>query len=246
MSGTISRREAVKVIGLGALGVSLGCAASGSAVAQDPRPDTAPAALAGPQPYGLPPLTYGFDALAPVLDERIVHIHYSEHTAGYVRGLNATLKKLEAARESGDFTNVRPLSRDLAFHGSGVVLHTLYWNSLDPGGPREPGGALRAAIDRDFGSFAAFRKQLAAASNQVEGNGWGILAYEPVGRKLLVLQAENHHNLTIWGVVPLLAIDVWEHAYYLQYENRRSEYVDRILTIIDWPSVAARYDDAVA
>jgi Fe-Mn family superoxide dismutase len=239
MSESISRRNALKTIGLGALAASLSCAAGGSALADDdPAIQMPPPA---PRAYELPPLPYAFGALQPVLDEKLVRIHYARHSAGYFRGLNATLKDLEAARAAGEFSRIRALSRDLAFNGSGAVLHALYWMGLKPGEQSEPKGTLAAAINRDFGSPGALRRQLLEAAKHVHGSGWGILAFEPVGRRLLVLQAENHQNMTIWGVQPLLAIDVWEHAYYLQYENRRAEYLEKIFTIINWPAVSARY-----
>ena len=243
MSESISRREALKTIGVGALAASLGCAASASALAAEGAELST--VLPASQAYELPPLPYAFDALQPVLNESLVRIHYAKHSAAYFDGLNTTLRKLEAARAADEFSRVRALSRDLAFSGSGAVLHALYWMGLKPGEQSRPKGTLAAAMNRDFGSFEAFRQQLLEASKQVQGSGWGILAYEPVGRRLLILQAENHQNMTIWGARPLLAVDVWEHAYYLQYENRRAEYVDKLFTIIDWAAVSARYATAV-
>jgi len=122
------------------------------------------------------------------------------------------------------------------------VLHTLYWHSMTPGGSGGPRGDLRRMIDRDFGSFAAFKSHFLAATKAVEGSGWGVLAYEPMGERLLVLQAEKHQNLTIWGVTPLMVCDVWEHAYYVQYQNRRADYVDAFFGLIDWPGTAQRLE----
>jgi len=195
--------------------------------------------------YTLPPLPYPYDALAPKIDEETLRTHHDKHHAGYVRGLNATLEKLEEARAAGDHTWIKALSRDLAFHGSGHVLHSLYWVSMTPR-ETEPKGKLLSALGRDFGSFEAFKAQFLAASKKVEGSGWGLLVYEPLGDRLLVLQVEKHQDLTIWGVVPLVACDVWEHAYYLQYRNRRADYVDNFFTLIDWPAVAGRYENAVS
>ena len=251
MPSLMSRREATKALGLGALAVSLGSAASARAGEKhEHRHDAGdkqkrPADAAAPGPYEMAPLPYDFGALAPVLNEQIVRLHYSKHTAGYFKGLNAALEQLEQARGQGDFSRIRALSRDLAFNGSGAVLHTIYWSSLTPGGPAEPEGRLRDGIDRDFGSFDACRNQLLEAAGSVQGSGWSVLAYEPFGGRLVILQAENHEDQTIWGVRPLLVIDAWEHAYYLQYENRRDEYLRRIATIIDWPAVAARYEAAL-
>jgi len=240
MSAFISRREAAKVMGLGALAFSLG--AVGASAAGKPQQHADGSAR---KPYQPAPLPYAFGALAPVLDEQTVRLHYTRHTTGYFKGLNTALEQLEQARKEGDFNSIRSLSRDLAFNGSGAVLHTIYWAGLSPGGPVEPGGRLRDAIERDFGSFEACRKQLLAAASSVHGSGWSILAYEPLGARLVILQAQDHQDQAIWGVRPLLAIDAWEHAYYLQYHNRRDEYLRRIATIIDWPAVATRYEVAL-
>ena len=236
MAERMGRREALGAVGLGALAVTLGGASSCAA---------APAAIAKTKEYELPRLPYGYDALAPQIEERVLRLHHTKHHAGYVRGLNATLAKLGQARAAGDFVAIKALSRDLAFHGSGHVLHTLYWQSMQPSPAGEPAGALRAAIERDFGSLAAFRAQFAAAANKVEGSGWAVLGFEPMGRRLLVLQAEKHQNLTIWGVAPLLVCDVWEHAYYAQYHNRRGDYVEAFCALINWPGAARRFAQAV-
>jgi len=160
--------------------------------------------------------------------------------------LNKALDELAKARAEGNFGAIQALSRDLAFHGSGHILHTLYWNSMKPGEPTLPEGSLAEAVDRDFGSFDQFKGQFTAASKQVEASGWGVLGYEPMERRLLIMQAEKHQNLTFWGIVPLMVCDVWEHAYYLKYENNRGDYVDAFFNIIDWESTAKRYEMALA
>jgi len=238
MPASISRRAMLKAAGLGAAALAMGGRVDLAKGAEPPA-----AAL---KPYELPPLPYAYEALEPVISKEILQLHHDKHHAGYVKGLNTALEKLEAARKAGDQSQVQALCRDLAFHGSGHVLHTLYWQSMKPGGSAEPNGALREAIDRSFGSLAAFREQFLAATKAVEASGWGLLVHEPVGNRLLVMQAEKHQDLTIWGVQPLLACDVWEHAYYLQYQNRRADYVDKFFGIIDWPSVAQRFARAMA
>jgi Fe-Mn family superoxide dismutase len=190
--------------------------------------------------YTLPDLPYGYDALKPVLTEETLHLHHDKHHAAYVAGMNTALDKLQAARQSGDFAAIRAVSRDLAFNGSGHVLHTIFWNSMKPGGSKMEGDFAKA-VNQDFGSADAMTKQLAQASKDVEASGWGVLAYEPIGGKLMVLQAERHEDLTIWGVTPLLVCDVWEHAYYLQYQNKRAEWVDNFLKIANWDFAAQRY-----
>jgi len=233
MSGSMSRRGMLKSVGVGVATAALAGAGGASVFAQG-------RAVKSSLEYALPPLPYGYDDLEPGLEERVLHVHHDKHHAGYVKGLKATLAKLEAAREAGDFAAIKALSRDLAFTGSGHVLHDLYWKSMTPGESGEPKGELAAALARDFGSLAAFQAQFLAATKKVEGSGWGVLVYEPVGARLLVLQVEKHQNLTVWGCAPLLVCDVWEHAYYVQYQNRRGDYVDAFWQLIDWPGVAER------
>ncbi|MCD4686292.1 MAG: superoxide dismutase [Anaerolineae bacterium] len=197
--------------------------------------------------YELPPLPYAYDALEPYIDEQTMRLHHDKHHLGYVNGLNAALEKLAAARASGDYAAVKALSRAAAFHGSGHFLHSVFWPNMAPagnGGGGEPDGELAAQIVKDFGSFANFKAQFAAASKAVEGSGWGLLVWEPNGGQLEVLQAEKHQNLTQWGVVPLLVIDVWEHAYYLKYQNARGAYVDAFWNIVNWADVAERFKAA--
>lgn len=245
MSDSLRRREFMKSVGLGtvaaALGGSAACAAQGGAAAGSPIA----AAAAAADGYTLPPLPYGYDALEPFLGRQTLTLHHDKHHQGYVNGLNGVLSKLQAARTAGEYGAVKSLSRDLAFHGSGHVLHTIYWQSMRPGG-RPLEGEFAAAVRRDFGSTEAFLQQFAAATKAVEASGWGVVAYEPIGDRVLVLQAEKHQDLTVWGVAPLLVCDVWEHAYYLDYQNRRGEYVDAFMGVADWGFAAERYMDARA
>jgi Fe-Mn family superoxide dismutase len=198
-----------------------------------------------PKTYELPKLPYAYDALAPAISAEILQLHHDKHHAAYVNGLNAALQKLEDARAKSDFALVKALSRDVAFHGSGHVLHTLYWNSMKPGGSGDPTGGLLEAVEHSFSSYAAFKAQFIAASKEVEASGWAVLAREPMADRLLILQCEKHQNLTVWGVQPLMVCDVWEHAYYLQYQNRRADYVEAFYKLIDWPATAKRYEAAV-
>lgn len=198
--------------------------------------------------YVLPPLPYEYDALEPHIDIQTMRLHHDIHHLGYVNGLNAALDGLKTLRETGT-GDVKALSRELAFHGSGHFLHVLFWRNMaspDAGGGGEPEGALAEAITRAFGSFDAFWKHFAAACIGVEASGWGILAYEPMADSLIIMQSEKHHDLTAWGAVPLLALDVWEHAYYLRYQNRRGEYVQAFRHVINWSDVAERFAAAKA
>ena len=197
--------------------------------------------------HQLPPLPYPYNALEPVIDEQTLHLHHDIHHKGYVDGLNKAEDELEKARHAGDFALVKHWSREAAFHGSGHIFHTQFWENLSPKGGGEPQGALAEAIARDFGSFDVCKAQLQAATIAVEGSGWGVLAYNCVADfdQLVILQAEKHQDLTQWGVVPLLVIDVWEHAYYLKYQNKRADFVKSIFNIINWTDVAARCGKAL-
>ena len=194
--------------------------------------------------YNFPDLPYPYDALEPYVDEQTVTLHHDKHHNGYVNGLNSTLKKLAEAREKGDYSAVKALKRNLAFHGSGVKLHNLYWKGLCPESESsEPAsGPLYDQIVKDFGSVEAFKAEMSAAAKAVEGSGWAVLAWEPLGERLLVFQVENHQKLTIWGVKPLFVVDVWEHAYYLKYQNRRAEYVDNIWNVVNWAKIQKKFE----
>lgn len=191
--------------------------------------------------YALPPLPYAHHALEPHLSARIIELHHSKHHQAYVDGANATLVKLATARESGDFASLVGLEKALAFHVSGHVLHSIYWTNLSPTGGGEPTGALADAIVSDFGGFAAFKAQMTQATIGVQGSGWALLSWERHGGRLVIEQVENHQANTVQDARPLLAIDAWEHAYYLQYENRRADYASAIWNVINWDDVSARF-----
>lgn len=191
--------------------------------------------------YSLPDLPYDYAALEPALSAQILELHHDKHHAAYVAGANTTLEKLEAARAADDYASIVGLEKTLAFNLSGHILHDIYWQNMSPDGGGEPEGDLSAQITEDFGSFAAFKKQLSQATTLVQGSGWGVLTYEPVGKKLLITQVYDHHaNVAIGGDV-LLVIDAWEHAYYLQYKNVRADYVEKFWDVVNWQDVAARY-----
>ena len=194
--------------------------------------------------YTLPVLPYAYDALEPYIDEQTMRLHHDKHHLGYVNGANAALAKLEAARESGDFGAVKAISRDLAFHVAGHINHVIFWENMGPNGGGTPTGDLAAQINKDFGSFDKFKAHFTAASVQVEGSGWGILGWDPQGEQLMVFEAENHQQFSPRGVRPLLMLDVWEHAYYLHYQNRRADYVNAFWNVVNWENVAQRLNDA--
>jgi len=192
--------------------------------------------------YQLPPLPYAYNALEPSIDEQTMRLHHDIHHKGYVDGLNKALDALADERTGNDFALVKHWEREMAFNASGHFLHSLFWLNMGPNAGGEPKGDLADALSRDFGSFAAFKAHFGAAAKAVEGSGWGLLVFEPYARKLLVSQAEKHQNLTEWGVFPLLALDVWEHAYYLKYQNKRAAYVDAWWNVVNWGFVGSRFD----
>lgn len=193
--------------------------------------------------YALPDLDYDYSALEPHLSARIVEVHHSKHHQAYVDGANQTLERLAHARDHRDFGSLTGLEKSLSFHVSGHVLHSLYWSNLSPDGGGEPDGDLAEAIGEDFGDFPSFAAHMTAAVTGVQGSGWALLSWDTVGNRLVIEQVENHQNATVQAAVPLLAIDAWEHAYYLQYENRRADYATAIWNVIDWSDVTRRFAD---
>jgi len=196
--------------------------------------------------YVLPDLDYDYAALEPHVSARILELHHGKHHAAYVAGCNTVSDELAAARAAGDFGALPGLERKLAFNLAGHVLHTVFWENLSPDGGGEPDGDLAAAIDEHFGGFGAFTAQMSAATVSVMGSGWGALCWEPSGQRLYVAQLYDHQGNIGLGSQPLLVIDAWEHAYYLQYENRRADFVDAIWNVVDWGDVAARFASARA
>jgi Fe-Mn family superoxide dismutase len=196
------------------------------------------------KPYELPPLDYDYSALEPHYSARVLELHHDKHHKAYVDGVNTALDKLASARETGDLAPIVGLEKTLAFNLSGHVLHTLFWKNLSPDGGDKPDGDLASAIDEFFGGFDAFHKHLSQSAATVQGSGWGALSWEPLGERLYIEQIYDHQGNVGQGGVPLLVIDAWEHAYYLQYENRRADYVEAIWNVINWPDVAARFESA--
>lgn len=203
--------------------------------------------LAPPVPIGqhtLPPLPYPYNALEPYIDEQTMRLHHDKHHRSYVDGLNQAEKKMAEARKNSDFSLIKHWEREAAFHGAGHYLHTIFWNIMSPQGGGKPDGKLARQIDQDFGSFEAFKKHFSQAAEKVEGGGWAILVWSPRSGRLEILQAEKHQNLSQWDVIPLLVLDVWEHAYYLKYQNNRAGYIEAWWNIVNWPHVAERYEQA--
>ncbi|MFO8082248.1 MAG: superoxide dismutase [Armatimonadota bacterium] len=194
--------------------------------------------------HELPELPYAYDALEPYLGEQTLRTHHDRHHQGYVDGLNEAEEKVEAARQAGDFSAIRSICDALAFNYSGHLFHSIYWQCMSPGGGGEPEGALMEQIQNDYEDFATFKKQFLAATDAVQASGWGVLAWQPQGRKLVVLQAEKHQNLAEWGAVPVMVLDVWEHAYYLDYQNERSRFTEGFFDVVNWDFVSRRFEEA--
>jgi superoxide dismutase, Fe-Mn family len=192
--------------------------------------------------YKLPELTYDYPALEPHISARIMELHHGKHHAAYVKGANEAATKLEEARTKKDFASVAALERALAFNVSGHVLHSLFWENLGPKGGGQPDGAFGGAITRDFGTFDAFKAQLTQAAATTMGSGWGALVWEPLARRLLVTQLYDHQGNVVQGSQPIMVLDAWEHAYYLQYENRKAEFFDAVWNVWSWSAIARRFE----
>ncbi|AKE42163.1 Manganese superoxide dismutase [Corynebacterium kutscheri] len=195
--------------------------------------------------YELPELDYAYDALEPHIAAEIMELHHSKHHQNYVNGANATLEKLRAARENGEIASVvTALSKDLAFNLGGHANHSIFWKNLSPQGGGEPTGALAEAITRDFGSFAQFKDHFCAAALGLQGSGWAVLGYDNIGKTLVIQQLTDQQGNVATHIVPLLMLDMWEHAFYLQYKNVKADYVEAVWNVFNWDDVAARYEAA--
>uniref|UniRef100_A0A8C7RMG6 Superoxide dismutase n=1 Tax=Oncorhynchus mykiss TaxID=8022 RepID=A0A8C7RMG6_ONCMY len=195
--------------------------------------------------HSLPDLTYDYGALEPHINAEIMQLHHSKHHATYVNNLNVTEEKYQEALAKGDVTAQVSLQPALRFNGGGHINHTIFWTNLSPNGGGEPQGELAAAINRDFGSFQALKDKMSAATVAVQGSGWGWLGFDKESGKLRITACPNQDPLQgTTGLVPLLGIDVWEHAYYLQYKNVRPDYVKAIWNVINWENVSERLQAA--
>ena len=192
--------------------------------------------------YELPELPYDYAALEPHLSGEILELHHGKHHQAYVDGANTTFEKLGEARSSGDYGTINQLEKNMAFHLSGHVLHSLFWTNMSPDGGGEPDGELGAAVKEFFGSYDAFRAQLTEAAMNVQGSGWGALSWEPLAGRLIVEQVYDHQGNVGQGGPPLLVLDMWEHAYYLQYKNVKKDWVAAYWNLVNWPDVAQRFD----
>ncbi len=196
--------------------------------------------------YTLPDLPYDYGQLEPHYSGKILELHHDKHHAAYVKGANETVERLEESRSKEDFTTLNGLEKNLAFNVAGHALHSIFWQNMSPDGGGEPEGALANQINADFGSYAAMKKQLSSATTLVQGSGWGAMAWEPWAKRLVITQIYDHQSNVPTSSQPLLVIDCWEHAYYLQYLNVRPDWVNAFWNIVNWQDVSARFAKAQA
>ncbi len=196
--------------------------------------------------YELPDLPYDYDALEPHIDQRIMELHHDGHHQSYVDSANDAREQLEEMRSDGEYDDIKAVKRQLAFNLSGHANHSIFWENMDPDGGGEPGGAVADAIEDAFDSVDTFMEEFSEAAKAVEGAGWAMLFYDPLADELIIGQMESQHLLAHQNTTPILALDVWEHAYYLQYENNRGEYVDAWWDVVNWDDIDERYEAAIA
>jgi Fe-Mn family superoxide dismutase len=194
--------------------------------------------------YTLPDLPYDYSALEPSVSGRIMELHHGKHHQAYVTGANTALEQLAEARNSGNLANVNKLEKDLAFNLGGHVNHSVFWTNMSPDGGDKPTGELAAAIDDHFGSFDKFQAHFAAVALGVQGSGWSVLAWDSIGQRLIIQQFFDQQANFAAGIVPVLMLDVWEHAYYLDYQNVRADYVKAFWNIVNWANVEQRFTTA--
>lgn len=196
------------------------------------------------QKYTLPELPYDYSALEPHISGKIMELHHDKHHNTYVNGANSALEKLEAAREADDLAAINQFSKDLAFNLGGHTNHSVFWTNMGPNGGGEPEGELAAAIAENFGSFAAFKKHFSAAATGLQGSGWAVLAWDSISSRLVIFQLFDQQGNVPVGVTPLLMLDMWEHAFYLDYLNVKADYVKAWWNVVNWENVSSRFANA--
>ncbi|MFT3660808.1 MAG: superoxide dismutase [Gordonia sp. (in: high G+C Gram-positive bacteria)] len=195
--------------------------------------------------YTLPDLPYDYSALEPHISGKIMELHHSKHHANYVAGLNTTLGKLDEARDTENFGAIVGLEKTLAFNLGGHINHSIFWKNLSPEGGDAPTGELAAAIDEDFGSFDRFRAHFEQTALTIQGSGWAILAWDALGGKLLMIQLYDQQSNIPASLVPIIQLDMWEHAFYLDYLNVKADYVKAFWNIANWTDAQERFAAAV-
>lgn len=189
------------------------------------------------------PLPYNKTFLEPYMDEETVYLHHTFHHGGAVKAANNDVQMIQKSMNDNNMETIDYWTKKLSYHFSSHILHSIFWTNLT-NKKNDPKGELLKRIEKDFGNYDKLKMYLAKTSKDIDGNGWGILGFQPYSNKLTVLQCENHEKLTQWGVIPLLVLDVWEHAYYLKYKNKRADFVDTMFQIINWDNVSERLNTA--
>ena len=194
--------------------------------------------------YTLPDLPYDYTALEPHISGRIMELHHDKHHATYVKGANTALEKMAEARDKGDFASIPKLEKDLAFNLGGHINHSVFWKNMSPEGGGRPDGDVGAAIDEYFGDFEAFQKHFNENAKGLQGSGWSMLVWDTMGQRLNIAQLFDQQGNLPAGQLPILQLDMWEHAFYLQYKNVKADYVDAWWNVVNWADVAQRLDKA--
>jgi Fe-Mn family superoxide dismutase len=191
--------------------------------------------------YILPDLPYDYGALEPHISGKIMELHHDRHHRAYVEGANKAIQKLKEARQQQSFDNIAAIEKAIAFNVSGHVLHSIFWQNLTPKGGGEPEGDLAGAVERDFGSFALFKSQMIQAASTIMGSGWAALVWDPVIQRLGTTQIHDHQSEVTQGGLPLMVIDAWEHAYYLQYQTDKAKFFQAVWNLWNWKDITARF-----
>jgi len=194
--------------------------------------------------YTLPDLPYDYAALEPHISAKIMELHHSKHHKAYVDGANNALAQMAEARETGQFQNINRLEKDLAFHLGGHVNHSIFWTNLAPGSNGAPEGELASAVDEFFGSFEKFQAHFTATAMGIQGSGWAVLSWDPIGKQLIIQQLFDQQSNTAQTTIPVLQLDMWEHAFYLDYQNVKADYVQAFWHIVNWENVHQRFEAA--
>lgn len=194
--------------------------------------------------YELPDLSYDYAALEPHISAQIMELHHSKHHQTYVNGVNTALEQQAEARDKGDFAAAAKASKDLSFNLGGHVNHSIFWNNMSPDGGDKPTGELAAALDDAFGDFDKFRGHFEAVATSIQGSGWAVLGWDLLGQALTIEQLYDQQGNVQTGYVPLLQLDMWEHAFYLDYKNVKADYVKAWWNVVNWEDVQARFERA--
>lgn len=196
--------------------------------------------------YTLPDLPYDYGALDPHISGKIMELHHDKHHATYVKGLNTAIEKMEEARDADNFGAIAGIEKNLAFNLGGHINHSIFWKNLSPDGGDKPTGELAAAIDEHFGSFDKFRAHFEAVATSIQGSGWAILAWDTLGAKLLVVQLYDQQANIPATLIPIAQLDMWEHAFYLDYMNVKNDYVAAWWNIVNWADAQERFTAATS